>query len=170
MGNECIGHQKFTYEAWKNIKLSEVHFNTCRLTSSSKPQEFAVGTLFEKYAPKSAVLGRRKIQIVYLIILWRIFQLSNFVRSNSWENYEGEDYILRLRRSRSRRRAGHCSHDSLPLLNSRVRSSKICYFMHFPYLLITRQQSSSSLCLGLVFYWDFLLFSSCRPLQSSILK
>ena len=124
-----------------------------------------------KNAPKSAVLGKRKIQIVYLIILWRIFQLSNFVRSNSWENYEGEDYILRLRRSRSRCRAGHCSHDSLPLLNSRVRSSKICYFMHFPYLLITRQQSSSSLCLGLVFYWDFLLFSSCRrPLQSSILK
>ena len=68
-----------------NIKLSEVHFNTCLLTSSSKPQEFAVGTVFKKCAPKSAVLGRRKIQIVYLIILWRIFQLSNFVRSNSWE-------------------------------------------------------------------------------------
>ena len=170
MGNECIGHQKFTYEAWKNIKLSEVHFNTCLLTSSSKPQEFAVGTVFEKCPQKCGFRGR-KIQIVYLIILWRIFQLSNFVRSNSWENYEGEDYILRLRRSRSRCRAGHCSHDSLPLLNSRVRSSKICYFMHFPYLLITRQQSSSSLCLGLVFYWDFLLFSSCRrPLQSSILK
>ena len=63
MGNECIGHQKFTYEAWKNIKLSEVHFNTCLLTSSSKPQEFAVGTVFEKYAPKSAVLGGEKFRL-----------------------------------------------------------------------------------------------------------
>ena len=44
-----------------NIKLSEVHFNTCLLTSSSKPQEFAVGTVFEKYAPKSAVLGAKNL-------------------------------------------------------------------------------------------------------------
>ena len=38
----------------KNIKLSEVHFNTCLLTSSSKPQEFAVGTVFEKCPQKCA--------------------------------------------------------------------------------------------------------------------
>ena len=47
-----------------NIKLSEVHFNTCLLTSSSKPQEFAVGTVFEKCAPKSAVLGAKNSDCV----------------------------------------------------------------------------------------------------------
>ena len=56
----------------KNIKLSEVHFNTCLLTSSSKPQEFAVGTAFEKCPQKCGFRGR-KIQTVYLIILWDEF-------------------------------------------------------------------------------------------------
>ena len=130
MGNECIGHQKFTYEAWTNIKLSEVHFNTCLLTSSSKPQEFAVGTVFEKCPQKCGFRGEK-----FRLCTWLFYdEFSSWVillEATVGKFRRSEDYILRLSRSRC---AGHCSHDSLPLLNSRVRSSKICYFMHFPYL------------------------------------
>ena len=48
----------------KNIKLSEVHFNTCLLTSSSKPQEFAVGTVFEKCPQKCGFRGAKNSDCV----------------------------------------------------------------------------------------------------------
>ena len=81
--------KKFTYEAaWKhgptNIKLFWSALQYLSTYFKFKTTRICSWHTVWKWPQKSAVLGA-KIQIIVLI-LWRIFQLSNFVRrSNSWK-------------------------------------------------------------------------------------